>query len=73
MYRDETKSFPLSSFDPGIRLIEKSDSVMLQFNLPTNGDALETQLVTTGLLGSSKVSGAPFMNWNSTKLKIERH
>jgi alpha-L-arabinofuranosidase len=60
------------AFDPGIKLVEKSDGWWLEMNLdPAWRNNLKRDLVTTELLGQAKVPNAPFEHPDGTPYRIE--
>lgn len=61
-----------TGFDPGIRLEEKGNDVYLHFTFDAAFYKLHGKLITTALLGKSKISKAKFENANGTPLTVDK-
>ncbi len=70
-YDNESKYVTKPDFNPNIKLVEKDTKVYLQFNADGSSSALITQIITTELLGKSKVAGAAYENPDGTPMKID--
>lgn len=57
--------------DPGPRLTEEGGSVLLQMNSPPALAEAKTVMVTTSMLGKTKVSQLPFENYDGTTLAVD--
>lgn len=61
-----------AAFDPALKLLEKSDGWYLEMKVdPAWGTAPDRQLVTTEMLGKTKVSGCAYENPDATPLRID--
>jgi len=61
-----------SQFDPGIKLVEKKDSVILHITLDkTWSEKQSRQLVTTELLGRAKIPNLPYVLPNDSPYRID--
>ena len=59
------------TFDPGIKLVEKSDGWWLEMNVnPAWQEKVKRDVVTTELLGQAKVPNAPFGHPDGTPYRI---
>jgi hypothetical protein len=60
------------AFDPGLKLVEKSDGWWLELNVdPAWQEKVARDVVTTELLGQAKVSNATFENPDGTPYRID--
>lgn len=62
----------LPKFDPGIKLEEKDDVVLLSLSMPVLGADRRSPLVTTAFLGKAKIPDVPYMNHDGTPLCLDR-
>ena len=61
-----------SQFDPGIKLVEKKDSVILHITLEKTWTQKQSrQLVTTDLLGRAKVPNLPYVKSDNSSYRID--
>ncbi len=58
-------------FNPGLKFIEENDQVFLLFTLDDSYYNQKSQLITTELLGTSKITKQAFENSDGTPLKID--
>jgi hypothetical protein len=70
-YPDEENKIYDPGFDPGIRVEEKGDEVYLHIKYPENFRSLDTQLITTELLGRVKTSDAKYEQPDGSPLAID--
>jgi len=67
----DTAALVLPDFDPGLKLVEKSDGWYLTLTEdPTWRNDAKRQLVTTKLLGKAKVPDCAFENTDGSPLRI---
>jgi alpha-N-arabinofuranosidase len=57
--------------DPALNLVEWGDTVYLEFSISKEQDRINTQLVTSELLGKATVPDAPFEDYDGTGLVID--
>ena len=68
----EKSPLVLSEFDPGIKLIEKPDGVYLEITLEkTWAGQTSSQMVTTDLLGKSKIPGVPYQQPDGSPYRLD--
>jgi alpha-N-arabinofuranosidase len=61
-----------AEFDPGIKLIDKSDGVYLEIALETGwSDQTARPLVTTELLGKAKIPGLPYLRPDGSPYRLD--
>ena len=70
-YLKETNCLVKAKFDPEINVVEEGDSVFLHITLDDSCHVLDNPLVTTALLGRSKMPNAAYENPDGTLLKID--
>lgn len=68
---NEEKEYLQNAFNPGIKLTEDGNEVFLQFSSEESLSVLNTQLITTALLGKTKLPKAGFENPDGTMLRID--
>ena len=69
--RGEENYINKPEFDPNIKLIEEKDAVYLEIILPQALDSQQNKLVTTKLLGKTRVSGTAFENPDGSPITID--
>jgi hypothetical protein len=69
-YANEENYLTKEEFDPQIKVVQRDNSVFLHITLDDSLRTLDTPLVTTALLGRTKISKAAYENPDSTPLKI---
>ena len=69
-YTGETNFVELPEFNPDVKLVEKKDGVYLRLTLPQANADQQNQLLTTELLGKTRIVGAPYENPDGKSLKI---
>ncbi len=68
----EKSPLVLSEFDPGIKLIEKPDGVYLKITLEkTWAGQTSCPIVTTDLLGKSKIPGLPYQQPDGSPYRFD--
>ena len=67
---NEVNPVVLSRIDSQLKILEENGQTYIQFNFGSEPDRAPTILVTTKLLGRTKVSGQPYENADGSSLKI---
>jgi alpha-N-arabinofuranosidase len=70
-YAKELQPVVADEFDPHVKLVEEGPDVYLQLELGDYARQAKTLLVTTVLLGKTKVAGLPYENPDGTPLKLD--
>ena len=70
--KNEKDPLVLSEFDPAVKFIEKADGCFLDITFDKSWTAGTRQLVTTALLGKTKIAGLPYENADGSPLTIDR-
>ncbi len=68
----DTNSLENRPFNPAIRLEDRGDAVYLHLTADPSFREIKTQLVTSGLLGKAKMTGAAWENPDGSSLTIDR-
>lgn len=77
VYLDGAQSFPGEKnfleleTNPEIRVLEKNESVSIRFDFDNKIDKVNTQIITTKVLGKAIVPNLPFENRDGTPVKID--
>lgn len=77
VYLNGAKPFPGEKFflqletEPGIRVLEENENVSVRFNFNNITDKINTQVITTEVLGKAIVPNLPFEIPDGTALKID--
>ena len=71
-FRSEENHINKPEFDPDIKLIEEKDAVYLEISLPQALDSQQNKLVTTKLLGKTRVADTAFENPDGSPVTIDR-
>ncbi|OPZ63993.1 MAG: hypothetical protein BWY83_03284 [bacterium ADurb.Bin478] len=71
-YGQETNSLENRIFNPAIRLEDRGEEVYLHLTADSSLQKIETQLVTSGLLGKAKMADAAYENPDGSALTIDR-
>jgi len=69
-YGKETNHLVLTAFDPQVKLVEEGGRFILQLTLGPELKQAATTLVTTKLLGNTKIPGLPYENADGSSLRI---
>ncbi|MBI4892265.1 MAG: right-handed parallel beta-helix repeat-containing protein [Acidobacteria bacterium] len=69
-YAKESPAQNLPSANPNPLIVEEGERVYLRLSLPSGLDQAATRLVTTALLGQTKIAGLPFENADGSSLAI---
>jgi hypothetical protein len=70
-WNEEKELVQLSTFDPDVKLLEEPGAVHLQFIMNDALIQLKTEMVTTALLGSTKLPKAFYENPDGTTISID--
>jgi hypothetical protein len=70
-YEGEISFTGPNGFDPNIGLVEEESGVQLEMSWPQAGPDQQNQIVTTGLLGRSRIAKLPYVNPDGAPLKID--
>lgn len=70
-YSEEQKDVVVEDVNPEVRVVEEGQSVYLHLNLGSGVEKASTALVTTEVLGKSRISELLFENPDGTPLKID--
>ena len=70
-YYQEKGALRIPETDPGVQLAEEGERVYLRLNLSADVRKASTRLVTTELLGRTKVSGLPYENADGSPLSVD--
>ncbi len=71
-YGSETNNIVSGGFDPKLKLEQEGESEMFRFSPGACLEQARMELVTTQLLGRSKVAGLVYENANAKALKLDR-
>ncbi|HTN08721.1 MAG TPA: right-handed parallel beta-helix repeat-containing protein [Agriterribacter sp.] len=70
-WNEEKDFIQEDNFDPGLQLLEEGANVYLQFISDENLPSMNTQLITTAVLGKTKLPKAVYENPDGTALSID--
>jgi len=56
---------------PQVKVVTKGNNIYLELNMPTGSDNTMRKMVTSKLLGKTKISNAPFENYDGKPFKLD--